>query len=267
MIRTLLNGYGRFDARKHMGPACWEHFDLILILSGRIRVELLDAQEVVLGDDEALLIFPETPFHGESLTSVTEAAVQHFDVSETGGSLPSVCRRLLGKRGGFELYPDRQGKAAAPHIHRALRLSSEEPCETIDDMKVATLTLALGQLRLTSRSGEERTEAGARFEPLLDWLEERLDQSVTVEEMASFLGWSASHFRALFHGAMGTSPGSFFREMKLRQARRLLRETVLPIKEIARAVGYAELPHFYRIFRKRYGTTPGRYRERHEVVG
>jgi len=51
--------------------------------------------------------------------------------------------------------------------------------------------------------------------------------------------------------------------VRLAEARRLLRQTRLPLGEICRRVGYASAPHFSRVFGKESGCTPSAYRRRH----
>jgi AraC-like DNA-binding protein len=79
-------------------------------------------------------------------------------------------------------------------------------------------------------------------------------------------GLSTSYFRAKFKAEMGISPGNYFLKARINASAKLLRETPLPIKEIARRTGYDELPHFYRAFKTVLGTTPKRYRRKHQTL-
>jgi AraC-like DNA-binding protein len=49
-------------------------------------------------------------------------------------------------------------------------------------------------------------------------------------------------------------------EMRLRTAASLLRETSMPILDVCLASGFQDLSHFHRLFRRRFGVTPLRYR-------
>jgi len=106
-----------------------------------------------------------------------------------------------------------------------------------------------------------------KFQALIDWLGENVGKNITLDEMAVQVNFSASHFLAIFKSELGTSPGNYFLSMRMNEAARLLRETLLPIKEVARRMGYAELPHFYRAFKSLCGMTPNTYRKKHMTLG
>jgi len=42
----------------------------------------------------------------------------------------------------------------------------------------------------------------------------------------------------------------------------LAEQRSIPVREVARLVGYRQAPHFARVFRRRYGVSPARFRER-----
>jgi two-component system response regulator YesN len=42
----------------------------------------------------------------------------------------------------------------------------------------------------------------------------------------------------------------------------LVEQRSIPVREVARLVGYRQAPHFARAFRRRYGVAPARFRER-----
>jgi LacI family transcriptional regulator len=48
---------------------------------------------------------------------------------------------------------------------------------------------------------------------------------------------------------------------RIQRAKRLLRETQVPIKYVAHAAGFSSLPNLCKVFRREVGTTPGSYRE------
>ena len=41
----------------------------------------------------------------------------------------------------------------------------------------------------------------------------------------------------------------------------LVEQRSIPVREVARLVGYRQAPHFARAFRRRYGLAPARFRE------
>ncbi|MEU1936378.1 helix-turn-helix domain-containing protein [Streptomyces coeruleorubidus] len=82
----------------------------------------------------------------------------------------------------------------------------------------------------------------------------------TVRSLAEQVSLSPSRFAHLFSRQLGRSPMRALREARLRHAARLLEGTDLPVERVAAASGFASPFHFNRVFRERYGTPPGAYR-------
>jgi len=78
--------------------------------------------------------------------------------------------------------------------------------------------------------------------------------------LATLVNLSPSRFRHLFKQVTGTTPAQYLKEVRLRRAAKLLRNTFLTIKQILKQVGLGSNAHFVRDFRKLYGMTPTTYR-------
>lgn len=84
--------------------------------------------------------------------------------------------------------------------------------------------------------------------------------SWNVPRMARMCGMSESRFAHRFRATMGTPPVEYLIRLRLHRARQLLAEPERPIHLIAAEVGYTDTPHFYRIFKQRFGMAPGMMR-------
>ena len=73
---------------------------------------------------------------------------------------------------------------------------------------------------------------------------------------------STSYFSRLFRDETGCSIIQMLQKYRMDAARELLENTVYTIEEVASRVGYFDLKHFYRIFHRHNGCTPGEYRSR-----
>lgn len=87
----------------------------------------------------------------------------------------------------------------------------------------------------------------------------------TVSSLAHVAGLSRSAFLARFTKAFGTSPMSTLRQLRIRHAAALLATNVLPIDQIAQAVGYRNRSSFSRAFKKTYLIDPSEYRNRKAI--
>ena len=94
---------------------------------------------------------------------------------------------------------------------------------------------------------------------LTEFLLAHLGETLSLEEMANAVGISVSKLRRLVHAQQGEGVNSYFLNLKIREARRLIRETSLNMTEIAEQLGFCSLHYFSRQFKNRVGKTPTEY--------
>jgi transcriptional regulator GlxA family with amidase domain len=104
-------------------------------------------------------------------------------------------------------------------------------------------------------------ETDSRIKMAITLLEEAAFAStISLEEIAVRLCVSSSHLRHLFKRSIGTTPTHYVKELRLSKAKEMLETTFFSVKEIMAAVGFADLSHFVRDYKERYGKTPSRSR-------
>ena len=86
-----------------------------------------------------------------------------------------------------------------------------------------------------------------------------------VERLASVSGVSEAHFARAFKQAFGAPPHRYLLTRRIERASALLRDTDLPITEIAFATGWNSLGTFGRTFRDITGESPGDLRAREQA--
>ena len=88
----------------------------------------------------------------------------------------------------------------------------------------------------------------------------RLAETVRLEEFANKAGLSVSHFSDMFREQVHQSPMSYFTQLKIRAACRLLDLTEKSVKVVAIETGYSDPYYFSRVFKKEMGISPDKYR-------
>jgi AraC-like DNA-binding protein len=91
---------------------------------------------------------------------------------------------------------------------------------------------------------------------ICEHIESHLDQKIALEALAAMAGLSTHHFARAFHQSVGMPPHSYLLSRRLDRAERMLRETQLPLSEIAAATGFSDQSHLARHFRRRTGMSP-----------
>lgn len=88
------------------------------------------------------------------------------------------------------------------------------------------------------------------------------DSDLCLDDVARHAYLSRYHFSRVFKARTGTGFIGHVTELRLENASTLLLTTDMSVTSICHAVGYRDLSHFERVFRKRYGVTPSTYRTR-----
>lgn len=100
-----------------------------------------------------------------------------------------------------------------------------------------------------------------RLKTVLQEIERRDKEHLTVSDMADFCGWSSSHFMRWFKQMTGDSFLSYVNDRRLSAAAESLRRSDDKIVTVAQNAGFENLSNFNRQFKGRYGMTPREYRK------
>ncbi|MCI9221267.1 MAG: AraC family transcriptional regulator [Lachnospiraceae bacterium] len=96
--------------------------------------------------------------------------------------------------------------------------------------------------------------------PLLEYLSQHF-AAVTLEELARVSSYNASYLSRLFRETFDIPFTDYVNILRVNQAMKLLRETDLTAEEIGLEVGFHSRKHFYDMFKRHTGMTPGAFRE------
>ena len=94
------------------------------------------------------------------------------------------------------------------------------------------------------------------------YIHSHYSEVITVAQLADMEHMSEPHYRVCFRKTMGMSPVEYMTEVRIRSAVQLLEDTDKKLEEISRLCGYNDMYYFIRVFKKKTGVTPGRYRGR-----
>ncbi len=95
----------------------------------------------------------------------------------------------------------------------------------------------------------------------IQFVEAHLDARLTLETVARIAGMSKFHFCRRFKAVTGLSFQAFLTQKRIARAKELLRGDGVRIGNVARAVGFGDLTHFGRVFRKLEHVLPSEFRK------
>ncbi|MEM9796592.1 MAG: AraC family transcriptional regulator [Pseudomonadota bacterium] len=123
------------------------------------------------------------------------------------------------------------------------------------------LAHAIGSTRPSSQPDDAAAFTNGTLQRILSDIDERLEAGVRIGQLAKDLSLTPSAFTRKFRATVGCTPQRYVIERRIGRARELLRETDVPISEIAYAIGFSSQAHLTSSFKDLLGVTPGRYRQ------
>ena len=92
---------------------------------------------------------------------------------------------------------------------------------------------------------------------VLEYVDQHFDERLTLESLANVARLSVYHFARAFRQSTGEPPHQYLLRRRIERATEMLKESELPLSEIAVAVGFSDHSHFARHFRRLAGMSPG----------
>lgn len=89
-----------------------------------------------------------------------------------------------------------------------------------------------------------------------DFIEQHIGEKISVGALSSMAGLSPNHFARAFQQSVGMPPHQYLLRRRLEHVEQMLRETQLPLSQIALAVGFSDQSHLARHFRRLTGIPP-----------
>jgi transcriptional regulator GlxA family with amidase domain len=138
----------------------------------------------------------------------------------------------------------------------SLNCVTVRPVTGIDGKRIGTATIYW--------RAQQKMRSSSWYDPIrkaVVYLNDHLSEDVSIERLAAIANYSPAQFRRLFTRLMGQSPSAYIANIRINNAKVLLKTTDKRISDIAVEVGFFDHSHFIRTFRKLVGATPAEYRK------
>jgi AraC-like DNA-binding protein len=153
-------------------------------------------------------------------------------------------------------------------LQRMLREDRNSP-----DFFWASMRLMLGQFLLLcyqqwlwNEKEKESVSAGAEsvVNVLRDYIDGHLNEEFGLKQLSQRAGYAPSYLSSLFSRVNGQGVTEYISRKRIASAQQLLRTSNLKIVEICYRVGFKDLAHFNRTFKRFTGATPNQYRQSYD---
>ena len=252
-------GWERTGPAHSYGPHARNHYLFHYIIAGR-GVLLANDKEYEVGPGHGFLVVP-----GQITTYRSDQADPwEYTWLEFDGLRAHESLNLAGISGREPVYTarsKRDGQLLQDEMLYIVNHSEASPIHLI-----AHGYLFLDQLVQSSANRQEGRERRLRdfyIKEALVFIDRNYQRDISIEEIAAVCGLNRSYFGKVFRDAVGESPQAYLLHYRMARAAQLLKETRLPIGEIAAQVNYPNQLHFSRAFKSVHGVPPREYRRTH----
>jgi len=94
-----------------------------------------------------------------------------------------------------------------------------------------------------------------------EYVNENFASNIAIQEIASMVYLSTNYFSATFKAQTGMTFLDYLTMVRIEESKKLLRNSLLNVSEIAHSVGYSDEKYFSKLFMKKVGVKPIQYRK------
>lgn len=199
-----------------------------------------------------------TPYSHRSSENLWALRWAHF----YGAGMPGIYEKYI-QRGGAVCFPTRYGQQYRALLQEIHEIAASELY--IRDMKLYEKLVCLLTLLMEESWNPSGQACGSRrarrdLQPVRRYLEEHYQQRISLDELAEQFYINKYYLTRIFKEYYGVSVNSYLQQLRITQAKQLLRFTNLPVEQIAAQCGIPDPNYFSRAFRKVEGVSPGQFR-------
>ena len=231
-------------------------YNYIFVTRGTV-VWVVEGQEFPLGAGDLVIVPPEIEHHAYSLKRRITLISIHVTATLPGGQ--DAFALLCPPR--FQHVPSRSP------LDRYLRGAEAEyrrPASEAVHMQQFWAQLVTHEIfRSNAKLGLLRyRSADPLIAGMLEDLERRIAEPVTLEALAERSGFSAQHLNRTFQRVLGVTPLKYLARLRLQRAAELLRDGRLTVAAVGARVGFDDPYYFSRQFSAHFEMSPSEYAAR-----
>ncbi|WP_225931441.1 helix-turn-helix domain-containing protein [Leptolyngbya sp. 7M] len=98
------------------------------------------------------------------------------------------------------------------------------------------------------------------LQAVFKFIDENYHRAISLVDVAQAVGYSPAYLTKIVGAKTGFTVNAWIVKRRLFEAQKLLKQTDRTIEEIAWEVGYSNVNHFFRQFRRLHGVTPSQWR-------
>ncbi len=229
-------------------PILWEshchaQYEMIAVADGDITV-MLEGQKYRLQKNQ-IIIIPQLFYH--SVTANEKGSYRRITALFSIDAIPSVLRDEFTKQGRYTIVD-------ASRIEKIKEICQKQDSEFYAPL-LQSLMIEIFYDALQIPQAPTKIETDEFLLKAFEYIDQHLHEKILLDDLAQYTLRSKSSFCHLFEAKMNISPKQYILQKKLALASKLIGEGYPPTVA-AMQVGYENYSNFYRVYLRRFGTSP-----------
>ncbi|ASP40362.1 AraC family transcriptional regulator [Bacterioplanes sanyensis] len=258
MFQQVQSGYAYIDKLHNEDHHSHEDYVLTLLLAGYVT---LDNQQPVLITPGCMTLVPSGTPH--ALLSGQDMQVHWLSfslASHLSGEQQELMRPFQLVRQGalpiVKIEPQRLTWLASVFEQLQMALEQNFPATVINSL----VTLILHEARWAAQVDHTSLSPDTHLGKAMSFIEQHSQAAISLKDVAAAVHLSPAHLATKMKQATGYSVGQWIIKHRLRHACERLAGTDHPVEKIVHMLGWKDVTHFIRQFKKAYGVTPAAWR-------
>jgi YesN/AraC family two-component response regulator len=130
--------------------------------------------------------------------------------------------------------------------------------ETVDEINVWIRNITLWMVNYLKEKKD--IHANRAILQAKEFIKNNYNSKLNLKMVSDYVGLSESHFSSMFAKSTGMTFINYLNSFRIEKAKQLMTTTNLKIYEIASSVGYANVEHFSRVFKRVAGQSPNHFK-------
>lgn len=230
-------------------------YGVIFVQKGEISA-IIKSRDIIINENEIILFFP-----GELQDIICERTSSVFRyVFFNGYAVPEILAQCVFSGSGVYDVSD-AGIISDTLARMMLAFTRNAPAIRINSLLLHLLSEISCERKKTKRETHSDISCLEKIFKARELMETEYRNARKVSEYANVCSMSPGRFSTVFEKAVGKPPKKYIQDLKIDKACELLRHTAMTVTAAARSSGFSDSLYFSRVFRKRFGVSPDKYRK------
>ncbi len=255
-LRLYEVGRQKCPAGYEFGPIIRDKYILHYVVSGEGTL-YMDQKEFHVEKDQIFLLPPNALVHYQA--SSTDPW-HYIWIHIHGFKVVELLQKAGLTRKTPVFVPARSGIGLGEHL---MRIYDEHAAEyTCMGELYHFFQLLLDLSRKEDKDTEKNEEPALRYiQWVIDYIDHKYSEPIRVQSIADFCGIDRTYLGKIFKYATGYTIQEYLIQFRMTKAKKLLRETSMPVQYVSFAVGYNDPFSFSKVFKKNTGMSPTEWRK------